>query len=684
MRRWWLGMLVGTAALAAPAEESLPEIVVPGRGDDLVGVATSATQGTVGAKQIQDRPVLRPAEVVETVPGMIITQHAGGGKANQYYLRGFNLDHGTDFAFFVDGVPINLTTHAHGQGYSDLNWLIPELIKGISYQKGVYYANVGDFGNTGSADVQYFDVLPYSFVSGEGGAYGYGRALAAGSPQLGAGHLLYGLELQSFDGPWALPMGYRRLNGILKYSVGTDRDGYSVSAQAYRGVWRGTDQVPQRAIDQGVIDRFGALDRSPGGNTLRASLYGEWHRQTEASASKVVAYVAHYNLDLFSNFTYFIDQTNSDGFEQYDNRLYAGVRAQHTLYGKIFERDTEFTFGLQARQDWVDAQLDRVNQRVKYQHVSTNKVTVLNVAPWLQNVTRWAPWFRSEAGLRADGYYFSAASDYPGNSGHRSDGVISPKLTLVLGPWNKTEYYVQGGLGFRTNDTRGIFTATAPDTGTPSRQVAPIVKSRGAEVGVRSSRLPGLNTTLSLWTLANDSDTFFAGDSGSLVDTDRPSFRYGIEWTNYYSPLSWLTVDADFGYSWAFFTDQQPGIWVPQAVRAIASGAVTVRKVPGLGELFGSLRLRYFGPRALIEDNSQQSASVTVFNLLVGYDFNKTWSLAAEVLNLFDAKYNDAEYFSQSRLKGEPVGPNADGSYDDHMVHAGDPRSLRLALTARF
>ena len=354
------------------------------------------------------------------------------------------------------------------------------------------------------------------------------------------------------------------------------------------------------------------------------------------------------------------------------------------MYGKLFGNDTEYSFGLQGRDDWIEVRLDHVTNRVAWQHVSTNQVNELDIAPWVRNRTRWTDYFRTEAGIRADGYYFGDSSDYTGNSGNTTAGAVSPKVSLVFGPWSKTEYYLQGGLGFRTNDVRGMFTAIQPNTGQPSLLQTPIVHSRGAEVGVRSSAIAKLNTTLSVWTLNNDSDTFFDGDAGALVNTDRPSLRTGVEWTNFYSPISWLTVDADFAYSWAYFIDGQPGIWVPEAVRAVVSGAVTVKGIPGMGGLFGSLRWRYFGPRPLTMDNSQQSASVAVLNLLAGYEFNKTWTLSLAVLNLFNAQYNDAEYYDSSRLKGEPPGPNPDGSYSDHMVHAGDPLSARLTLTASF
>ncbi len=686
----------------------LPEILVPGRSDDLVGVADSATAGTVGADELRDRPVQRPGEVVEMVPGMVITQHAGGGKANQYYLRGFNLDHGTDFAFYVDGVPINLPSHAHGQGYTDLNWIIPELIEGIEYKKGVYYAEQGDFGNTGMANLKVFDVLPGNLVQVGAGSLGYARALAAGSPKLGAGHLLYGVETESFDGAWTTPDELRKVSAILKYSLGNSRSGLSLTGQGYYGSWKGTDQIPLRAITGAGVgpgdtlppsavigNRYGTIDPSTGGTTDRFSLVGEYHRQDDESATKLVAYVVRYDLDLYSDFTYFINQAQGDEFRQHDNgRYYAGLRGQQDFYGKLFGREMENTVGLQARQDWVELDLDHVEGRVPFLHVSTNDVSELNVAPWFQNRVRWLDWLRSEVGVRADGYYTRVTSDFAGNSGHQTDGAISPKATLVFGPWDKTEYYLQAGLGFRTNDARGVFTTTAPAVynGTsyvaqPSNAQAFLVHSKGGEIGVRSAAIPKLNTTLSLWALHNDSDTFFDADTGSLEDIDRPSLRTGIEWTNFYSPLPWLTVDADFAYSWAYFTDGDPngvGIWVPEAVRAVVSGAISVEKIPGFEKFFASLRYRYFGPRPLVENNSQQSQPVLVFNLLAGYHLDPTWTVSLEILNLFDAHYNDADYYDVSRLQGEPAGPNPDGSWNDHLVHAGDPFNARLFLTANF
>jgi outer membrane receptor protein involved in Fe transport len=679
--------LVAGALSPAYADTVLPEVVVHGAADDELGVASSASEGKVEGDELKDRPVARPAEVTEAIPGMVVTQHSGAGKANQYYLRGFNLDHGTDFAFYVDGVPINLPTHAHGQGYSDLNWLIPELLQGVSYEKGVYYADQGDFANAGAADIRYVRALPENLALAQAGSFGYFRALAAGSPALGDGKLLYALEAGHYDGPWQVPMNSRKLNGLLKYSAGDGKKGYSLAAQAYDGIWLASEQIPERAILSGEVERFASLDPSTGGNTHRYSLYGEWHEQGESSATKVTAYLAQYNLDLFSNFTYFLDQANGDAIEQFDSRVYTGVRANHTLYGHLLGLETDNTFGLDFRQDWIETSLSNVHDRALLNRVRTDHSGVTNLAPYLQDRIQWLPWMRTVAGLRLDAFYFSNASDDPANSGNRAAGAVSPKLSLIFGPWDKTEYYVQGGLGFRTNDARGILSTVDPTTGGPVRQLPPLVYTRGAEVGVRSSALSGVSSTLAFWSLWSDSDTFFDGDVGATVDADRPGVRYGVEWTNAAHPWSWLTADVDFAYSWAWFTDGDPagvGSDIPESVTSVFSAGFTAEHVPGLEGVFASLWWRYFGPRPLVEDASQKSSPSSVVNLNAGYAINKTWSVALEVLNLFDTAYNDNEYFYSARLKGEAPGPDAGGGYNDHMVHPGEPRSIRGTLVARF
>ncbi len=367
----------GSLAAAATNDSvvRLPEVVVEGRQDSMIGIADSATQGTTGAAQLGDRPILRSGEILETVPGVIITQHAGGGKANQYFLRGFNLDHGTDFAVFLDDMPLNLPSHAHGEGYSDMNTVIPEFVQRINYEKGPYYADVGNYGSAGSAHLVFYKTLPQDFVTVEGGMYGYERAVFGISQKLGAGNLLYGGEAYHDDGPWVNPDDYWKFNGILTYSQGDEVNGWSTTFRGYHGEWNSSDQIP---ASFGQTNFFGAINPTDGGNSQRYSLQAEWHRHDENSETTIMAYGFYYDLDLFSDFTYFLtDPNKGDQFEQQDKRWVAGLDARHTIFSQWFGRDVENTFGLQVRNDWINNGLYQTEDRVRVDKFDSATGTIL-------------------------------------------------------------------------------------------------------------------------------------------------------------------------------------------------------------------------------------------------------------------------------------------------------------------
>jgi hypothetical protein len=338
-------------------------VVVTGRADSMIGMADSATHGTTGAAQLADRPILRSGEILETVPGVIITQHAGGGKANQYFLRGFNLDHGMDFTVFLDNMPLNLPSHAHGEGYSDMNTVIPELVQRVNYKKGPYYADVGDFGSAGSAHLDFYTTLPQDFVTLEAGTYGYERGVFGLSQKAGAGNLLYGGEAAHDDGPWTHPDDYWKFNGLVTYSQGDDANGFSVTARGCHGDWNSSDQIP---ASFGQTNFFGAINPTAGGDSQRYSGQAEWHRAEANSETKIMAYAFYYDLDLFSDFTYFLkDPHKADQFEQQDQRWVAGLDARHTIFSQWFGGNVENTFGLQVRNDWINNGLYQTEDRVR-------------------------------------------------------------------------------------------------------------------------------------------------------------------------------------------------------------------------------------------------------------------------------------------------------------------------------
>ncbi len=673
------------SGVGAHESAELSPVEVRARAENLEGIAASGSEGVVSSQRLAAVPILRPAEALEMVPGLIVTQHAGDGKANQYFMRGFNLDHGTDFATYVGGVPVNMPTHAHGQGYTDLNFLIPELVDQIRFRKGPYYAEEGDFSSAGSARIEYFRKLDQSLAQLTLGRNGYARSLLAGSPQLGGGNLLYGLELFHNDGPWEVAENYRKFNGVLRYSQGSRNDGFSLTGMAYRGKWTSTDQVAQRAIDSGLVGRFGTLDPTTGGETSRYSLSGEWARRWDNAQSRANIWWLQSSLDLWSNFQYCLNDyansgtcANGDQFKQDERRQAGGFAASHAVFDRWGSFEVENSIGVQGRIDQLNpVGLYTSKARQTQSTVRQDKVTQRSLSLWAQNETRWTDWFRSVQGLRADAYDFNVDASLMANSGKAGDQMVTPKLALIFGPWKKTELYLNYGHGFHSNDARGTTITVDPNDGvTPVQRVKPLVRTKGYEFGVRSEVLPGWQSTLSLWNLDIASELLFVGDAGT-TEASRPSRRYGVEWNNLYVLSDWLAFDADLAWSHARFRDHDPGAgdYIPGAVATTANIGLTLDH---LGPWFGALRLRYFGPRPLIEDNSVRSSASALTNLRVGYKFDKRTQLALDVYNLLDRKVNDIEYWYDSQLRGEAT------STGDRHIHPTEPRSLRLSISHRF
>ena len=651
-------------------------IVVIGRSERLVGSAPSASTGRVGQAEIERVPFLRPGEVLERVPGLIATQHSGSGKANQFFLRGFNLDHGTDFSVFLEGVPLNLPTHAHGQGYLDVNLLIPELIEVVEFRKGPYFTDVGDFSSAGTSSIDYANRLDQPFVQASAGAYDYYRMVAAGSDSIAGGDLLLGGEFQSYDGPWNLDQELSKYNGIGKWTWEDDEHGFSLFVSGYAAKWNSTDQIPRRAVVEGLISRFGNLDDDLGGETSRYTGTASYWNGTENS-TRVRAYVSFYELDLWSNFTYFLnDSANGDEFQQSDQRAILGLDASQELSHTLGSRELRHTFGLQLRHDIVtDLGLFHTAERKKLSTVRDDRADVTGLGLYWQSGASINDWLRAYVGLRGD-LYWSEIDDNspPDTGGNGSDGIVSPKIGVVLGPWASTEVYFNYGRGFHSNDARGT-------TGPPADRVDFLVQSDGAEIGARSTALPGLQSTLSLWWLDLDSELLFVGDAGT-TEGSRPSRRYGVELANYYQPWDWLTLDLDLTFTDSEFRGSDPaGNAIPGAVQVTVAGGAAVDLENGI---FGSLRLRHFGQRPLIEDSSVKSDPTTLVNLRAGWhwrDFpgpgEPTFGL--DVLNLLDAKDDDITYFYRSRLPSE----GADG-FDDTHFHPVEPRMIRASVSWRF
>ena len=514
--------------------------------------------------------------------------------------------------------------------------------------------------------------------------------------------MLYGGEVSHDNGPWTHPDNYYKFNGLLTYSHGGDANGFSITARGYHGKWNSSDQIADNAVP--LVGFFGTLNPTDGGNSQRYSLQAEWHRQRANSQTQLMAYGFYYDLDLFSDFTYYLtDPIRGDQFEQKDRRWVAGLDASHTIFSRWFGRKVENTFGLQVRSDWIHNGLYQTENRVRVDKTDSStgntlpattqadRFTDTQIGFYAENKIQWTEKFRTVAGLRGDLQQFDVTSLVtPANSGTATKALPSPKLTLIFGPWFNTEFYVQGGFSFHSNDGRGTTQTIEPVSGEnpyPNTLATPIpalIPTKGAEVGVRTVAIAHLQSTVSFWYLHSASELQQSGDTGGTTASKQPSNRYGVEFANYYTPLEHLSFDFDLADSRALFTtideddaapDSPGGKWVPEAVGLVISSGITLHD---LNRFSGSLRLRYFGPRDLTSDGIFRSHATALLNAQVGYQINKTWSLSAELLNLLNRRDHDIDYAYTSQTT-----PTAAPAFTD-VFHPVEPFQVRFGLRFRF
>ena len=645
----------------------------------LVGETDSATIGTVYSEQFENRPISRPGELLEVVPGLIVTQHSGEGKANQYFLRGYNLDHGTDFAIFVDGLPVNMPTHAHGQGYADNGFFIPELVESIVYRKGPYYVEYGDFSEAGAADIRYKESFDKNLVEATGGAYGYGRTLGVGSYKLGGGNLVYGAEYVHYDGPYDLKESFNKGNLTLRYSEHFDGGSYHLLAGGYSTRNLSPDQIPQRAVDQGRIGLYGFLDPTDGGRSHRVNFSGGFDKRLGPGVLNFAAYAFRYQLDLYSDFTFLLDNpVDGDQFNQFDKRNVYGGTLSYKLPGTLFGFKLDSEVGVTTRYDDIlKVALYRTRQRQRLSITSDASVQEWNSAAYAQTSLRLTDWARANIGIRADNLSFDVQSNNALNSGSGASKLISPKGALIFGPFHKTEFFVNAGQGYHSNDVRGATETVDPQSGTPRSAVTPLVPAHGIDLGLRSALISHVQLAASVFRLTSASELVFNGDAGD-TSPNRASIRYGGELAVYWRPLSHLVVDSDIAYTQARYQDHDPvvGDHVPQAVQGVAALGVTYEGPQGWD---ASMRARYFGKRPLVEDASSYSKSTTVVNIGAGYHLTSRLKVSGQINNLFDSKDHDIDYLYTSRLQGEPP----EGVTDTHF-HVIEPINGRISLSFAY
>jgi hypothetical protein len=668
----------------------------------------AASTGDVTLQQLAAQPLLRPGAILENVPGLIVTQHSGEGKANQYFMRAFNLDHGTDLATEIDNMPVNMPTHAHGQGYTDLNFLIPELVSDLHYKKGPYYADEGDFAVAGAVRMDLLDTVPATASLGFG-EDGYRRGLVLGSTAVGAGTVLGGAEVYHNDGPFEHPDDYDRVNGVLRYHDGTADHYLTVTAMAYDGTWNSTDQVPQTAIEEGVIGRYGSLNSSDGGTSSRSSLSFNWLDRTDADQTELSAYVIRYKLDLWSTFTYYLkDPVNGDQMLQHDDRVVYGLKAAKTWYTTAWGVRTSNLLGVQARTDDIrDVGIDATVERRYLATEQDAGVLESNAAVYFENSTRWTDRFRTVLGMREDEFDFNVRdkmrnadgscnieSDPLGcNSGDVRANIFSPKLGAIIGPWSGISYFATVADGYHSNDARGV---TRSGENPADSAVTPLTRATSAELGLAAQPLSRWQTTLDVFLLKLKSELVFDGDAG-VTQPSGATTRTGIEWGNTVQLNDWLSADLNSAFSRGRFDHNVPpddlgcsdaapshpcttpiaitGRYIPNSPTNVVSAGVTAKHPSGW---FGALRMRHFGASPLVEDDSARSPAYTTVDGQFGYRSASGWQADANVFNLFNVAWNDIEYYYVYRSANQ-ASPQA-----GYVVHPGVPRTVRLAISFAF
>jgi hypothetical protein len=701
-------LLSGISARCVEAADLLAEpldtITVVAAG---VSNMTAASAGDISQAQIQSEPLLRPAAILENVPGLIVTQHSGEGKANQYFLRAFNLDHGTDLALEVDDMPVNMPTHAHGQGYSDFNFVIPELAADLHYKKGPYYADEGDFATAGTARVGLVNEIPSKVALGLG-EDGYRRGLLTGSIGFFGGTLIGAGEVYHNDGPFDVPDDYNRLNGVVRYFRGDTADYFTLTAMAYSGKWNSTDQVPLRAISAGLIDRFGSLNPTDGGISTRSSLSFNRVKRSDETQIQISAYVIRYKLDLWSTFTYYLrDPINGDQMLQHDDRVVYGFKASQSWFTSFLGAPTTNVVGVQARIDDIkDVGIFPTFERQTIGTTQNAGVWESSGAVYGESATQWLDHVQTTIGLREDVFSFDVKDkmlNRDGSCNINSDplgcvtgtkraAIFSPKLGLVLGPWAKTTYFINIGNGYHSNDARGV---TRSGQNPDQSPVTPLTRATGGEVGVATKLIRDLDSRLDVFELKIKSELVFDGDAG-VTSPSGATTRTGIEWANTYHINDWLSAEFNTAFTRARFDhnaapdtlgcgDAAPtnpcaspvgivGRYIPNSPTNVSDLALVAQRDSGW---FGALRARHFGESPLVEDSSAKSPAYTTVDAQIGFRAKK-WLAAFDVFNIADVKWNDIEYYYVSRLRSEPS-PVA-----DYIVHPGVPRTLRAHFQYQF
>jgi outer membrane receptor protein involved in Fe transport len=685
--------LAQPAAPAEPAPAAAPTAPdVEGQDldtDELILVegsapAESASSVHFDQRELRHRPHLQPSDVLRQTPGLVVAQHAGGGKSDQYFLRGFDADHGTDVALFVDGIPVNLTSHGHGQGYADSHWIIPELVTTLQVHKGPYAARFGDFYTAGAIDMKTADRVPASGVWLSGGGELTGpvaferptaRFVGIANPRVGKGSALVAAEISTTDGPFIDQQDFNRVASFGKLMQPLLGGDFQLSGTFYAAKWNQSGQIPAKEVDAGRLDRFASIDPTEGGDSMRWSAAAKWDRgEPESGAWSAHAYVVGYQLQLFSNFTLFSrDQANGDQIEQEDDRIVGGgsLTYQRAHKGPL---PGLLRVGLQVRADstrtslWHTAERERLLDCFEGMNPCNHTDNrVWNVAAYAEEDISVTSRLRLLAGLRVDGYLWDVDDLDPmtqgtmdTTAGDATSGIVSPKLSAIFHASDEIDVFANFGLGFHSNDARGAVAVDGDGA---------LVRATGAETGLRLAVTDKLRASAAAWYLHLASEQVWSGDNGGTEPSD-PTRRYGLDLDLAFKPLPWLSLDANvaIGRS-SFVANQGNGGALALSPRLMGGAGVTVEQ----GKSFASLRLRGIDERPANDDGSLMAEGYALVDVVAEHHLGKT-SIGLTITNLLDAEWREAQFAEESR-----IAPGAELVEDVHFT-PGTPLTAMVTI----
>jgi outer membrane receptor protein involved in Fe transport len=671
---------------------------------------TAASSSTVRDRDLKLRPHPRPGDILSNVPGLFVVQHAGGGKANQYFLRGFDADHGTDIALSVDGVPVNLPSHGHGQGYADLNWVIPELVKRVDVKKGPYFADIGDFGTAGAVDMITTPHIDGSSLAVSTATYAVAadawskkplrtaRALALIAPDVGGAHPFFAAEVNKSDSFFDSPEQLQRFNLFARAPLDFgDAGRMTVTATSYGAGWNASGQIPSRMVKRGELSHFGSLDTSDGGASQRHSLVARFDRSVEDQTLMLSAYVVHQRLRMFSNFTFFsADPVNGDQIEQEDLRTFFGAHARYATTHAVGPFVLDTRVGVQARNDVVDNSLFHDVERRRLEQMVGAQVNEGSIGLYAEEEIALPPYARLVLGARADGFVFDVndrledldAADAVATSGSKVAGVVSPKASLILTYPGVADVFLNVGQGFHSNDARGVVLSQGA--------VTPITRALGYEVGARTRLFDSVDIAGSLFGIELEGESVWVGDEGS-TEVKGPTRRLGAEIegrAELFFP--WLFFDVDATATRGIYTEAPlDANAVALAPTFLVSSGLSVYDLAGF---FGRLGVVSIADRPATEDGFLQAQGFTRVDASLGWR-SESLEVALDVQNLTNTKWREAQFANVSRAATEttpascPGGTRATESDDGTGAFAGcedvhytpgAPLNAMLTATLKF